>query len=129
MLRLRLRRRSRQTSPPRSTLMCQAQPKPVGRVVSFLRDPTKLVVVPDPDPRGFGKLATGLDATVVRVDLPVRVFSFDPSLVDGGTVLTTSAQISAGFTNGLSPISFTEPAGTDINTLASSLNSALISAG
>ena len=64
------------------------------------------------------------DATGVRAAV-----SFDPDLITNGTVLTADAVISAGFSSGLSPVSFMEPAGASIFTLASALNDALRTGG
>jgi hypothetical protein len=74
-------------------------------------------------------LAIELDFRFASLNLPVGVLSFEPDLLDGETILASAANISAGFTSGLSPVSFDEPAGTDISTLASLLNSTLIAAG
>ena len=71
----------------------------------------------------------GVDHEVVTAAAPVGAFGFDPNPETGGTVTTADALISAGFTSGLPPVSFTEPAGTDIQSLASALNAALQGGG
>src|SRR6266849_2721937 len=54
--------------------------------------------------------------------VPIGIFGFAPSLTDGGTVSTAPFTVTAGFTNGLASVSFDEPAGTSISSLASALD-------
>ncbi len=86
----------------------------------------------------IGETQIGKALPVVGLDGPITIqkrtiwvgeLSFDPDLVTGGTTLMTAADIYAGFTSGLALVSFTEPAGTDIDALASDLVAALDGAG
>jgi hypothetical protein len=61
--------------------------------------------------------------------VPTGIFGFAPSLVDGGTISTAPLTVTVGFTGGLAPISFDQPAGTSISALASALDFSLSSAG
>jgi hypothetical protein len=54
---------------------------------------------------------------------------FVPSLMNGDTVLSATAVITAGFAVGLPPVSFVEPPGADTTQLASDLAAALVSGG
>jgi hypothetical protein len=60
---------------------------------------------------------------------PLADFAFLSNPVNGQSSLISDATITAGFTNGLLPVSFTAEAGTDLSMLASTLNSALSTAG
>lgn len=76
-----------------------------------------------------GHPRAALDAKPGAPDVPFGIFGFAPSLFDGGTVLDSPAQITAGFSSGLTPVSFVEPAGADIASLASALVAALDAGG
>lgn len=56
-------------------------------------------------------------------------FAFEPNPDNGQNTLVTDADVTAGFTNGLSPVSFTAPAGASLSMLASMLDSALKEGG
>jgi hypothetical protein len=85
----------------------------------FVGPPVNTAIEGGTDKDGFGA-APGL---------PAGVLALEPNSITGGTTLTTSSVISVGFANGLSPVSFTAPAGTSIDSLTSTLNSDLDSAG
>jgi hypothetical protein len=72
---------------------------------------------------------TDKDGFAAAPGQPAGVLTFEPNPITGGTTLTTSSVIRAGFANGLSLVSFTALAGTSIYSLTSMLNSDLDSSG
>jgi hypothetical protein len=100
---------------------------PVGNKVNI---PTTDVIEIEPKRAAGSQLTVSLDTALgMSGSVPIGIFGFAPSLVDGGTLTTAPVTVTAGFTSGLAQISFDEPAGTSISSLASALESSLSAGG
>lgn len=60
---------------------------------------------------------------------PLAIFAFEPNPDNGQATLMSDALVSAGFANGLPPVSFIATVGTSLPTLADTLDSALKTGG